>query len=82
MMQYHLSQHAQDVIENRNIKGVWIDQVLNTPSLIEKVAENEVCYFAQIESFENRCLKVVYNPQKKLVITVYFDRGMRKKGCK
>ena len=35
-----------------------------------------------IEAYENRCLKVVVNPVKRLEITVYFDRQMRKKGCK
>ena len=81
-MQYCLSQHAKDVIAHRDIKEVWIDQVLTTPSLTQEISENEVCYFAPIGSYENHCLKVVVNPQERLVVTVYFDRGMRKKGCK
>jgi len=82
MMQYRLSQHAKDVIAYRDIREGWIEQVLTAPSLTEKIAENEICYFAQIKAYGNRCLKVVCNPQKMLIVTVYFDRGMKKRGCK
>jgi len=81
-MQYRLSQHAKDVIAQRGIEEAWIEQVLMAPSLKKMIDQNEVHYYASIEAYENRCLKVVYNPQKRLIVTVYFDRGMRKKGCK
>ena len=31
---------------------------------------------------ENICLKIVLNPISMIVITAYFDRNVRKKGCK
>lgn len=81
-MNYRLSAHAQDVINHRGIALQWIETVLSSPSLTVEKCGSEVHYFGTIEAYGNRCLKVVVNPVKRLVITVYFDRQMRKKGCK
>ena len=81
-MKYRLSIHAQDVMNHRGIALQWIETVLSSPSLTVEKCETEVHFFGMIEAYENRCLKVVVNPVKRLVITVYFDRQMRKKGCK
>jgi len=48
---------------------------------IEK-SSTELNLFSIIEENENMCLKVVINPISMIVVTVYFDRNMRKKGCK
>jgi hypothetical protein len=79
---YILSQHAKDVIQNRVIKEQWINETIKNPSLVTEVSENEIHYYKTIIDNDNRCLKVVINPIKKLVVTTYFDRGMRKRGCK
>ena len=81
-MNYQLSKHAIDVMSSRNVKSSWVDFVLDTPSLVTNISIIEVHYFASIEENENRCLKVVFNPTTRIVITAYFDRNMRKKGCK
>ncbi|MCF6207694.1 MAG: DUF4258 domain-containing protein [Sulfurovum sp.] len=77
-----LSIHAKDVMDNRNIPEKWVYCVLNDPSLIIEIKEDEVHYYGMIETHDNRCLKVVVNPLKALVVTTYFDRKMQKKGCK
>jgi hypothetical protein len=79
---YSLSQHAKDVIQNRNIKIEWLNQTIKEPSVKIDISKDEVCFYKQIIENENRCLKVVINPIKKIIITTYFDRGMRKRGCK
>jgi len=81
-MNYKLSKHAIDVMSNRNVEEEWIDFTLKNPSLIKKISIVESHYFSKIEYNENRCLKVVLNPTTGIVITAYFDRNMRKKGCK
>ena len=81
-MNYKLSKHAIDVIAARSIKTEWIDLVFDTPSRKDIIAPNEVHYFKTIADNEERCLKVVFNPISMVVITVYFDRNMRKRGCK
>ena len=81
-MIYKLSNHALDVISTRDINIGWIEFVLDNPSLKNDISDIEVNYFAIIEDNDSRCLKVVVNPITKIIITAYFDRNMRKKGCK
>jgi len=81
-MNYKLSKHALDVINARNIKLKWIEYTIENPSLKSIKASNEVNFYSTIFEKENRCLKVVVNPINMIIITAYFDRNMRKKGCK
>jgi hypothetical protein len=80
-MDYKLSKHAMSVMNSRGIIDEWIDEAFENPSRKDIVAANEVHYFTRIFENDNRCLKVVLNPVSMVVITVYFDRTMRKKGC-
>lgn len=81
-MEFRFSKHAIDVMHNRKIKREWVEIALQKPSLIHEIACNEFHYFALINENEKRCLKVVFNPVSQIVVTVYFDRNMRKKGCR
>jgi len=81
-MKYRLSQHAIDVMAARAIPKQWVEDTIENPSLKIIKAPNEVQLFSTIKEYDNRCLKVVLNPISMVVITVYFDRNMRKKGCK
>ena len=81
-MKYTLSRHALDMIEARKIKKSWIARTTENPSLKVVKASNEVYLFSTIQENEYRCLKVVVNPISMIVITAYFDRNMRKKGCR
>jgi len=81
-MNYKLSKHALDVIESRDISLKWIDYVLENPTRKDIISSNEMHFFSTIIENESRCLKVVLNPITFIVITAYFDRNMRKKGCK
>ena len=81
-MKYTLSAHAKDVMHHRGIEPMWVDVVVAAPTLIVKINEFETHMFGMIEANGNRCLKVVVNPAKALIVTVYFDRQMRKRGCK
>ena len=81
-MKYTLSLHARDAISFRDISEEWINAVLEEPSGVEHISNSEVHYFKTIADNENRCLKVIVNPEKRVVITAFFDRKMRKRGCK
>ncbi len=81
-MNYKLSKHAIDVMSSRNVKEEWVHSTLKNPSLIKKISIIEAHYFSKIEDNESRCLKVVINPTTGIIVTAYFDRNMRKKGCK
>jgi len=81
-MEYKLSQHAKTVMVARSIKKEWIERTIKNPSLTVEKSSNEINFFSTIEENENRCLKVVINPITMIIVTLYFDRNMRKKGCK
>ena len=76
------SQHALDVMTKREISKALVFDVLQTYSLKVSISDVEEHYFGEIDDAGSRCLKVVFNPKTRNVITVYFDRNMRKKGCK
>lgn len=81
-MKYELTQHAVDVMLSRDIRKEWIESVLELPSYHEIISDTEEHFFKTIDEFSNRCLKVVVNPTNLKIVTAYFDRNMRKKGCK
>lgn len=82
MEDYDFSIHALDVMNNRNIQKDWVLFTIKNYTRKDENSNNEHWYFSIIEEYENRCLKVVVNPIRKIIITTFFDRGMRKKGCK
>jgi hypothetical protein len=71
-----------EMMSCREIKKEWVVKCLEEHSLKQSVLVDEEWYFKSILEAQNRCLKVVFNPLKNKVITVYFDRNMKKKGCK
>ncbi|MDO8454664.1 MAG: hypothetical protein Q7S59_08855 [Sulfurimonas sp.] len=81
-MKYELTQHAYDVIASREIELQWIELAVNDADMYVVVSEVEIHFFKSIEEASNKCLKVVANPKNLKIITTYFDRDMRKKGCK
>ena len=81
-MKFKLSVHAKEVMLTRNISRDWVSDALSNPSGKLEISEHETHYFFTIREYGNRCLKVVINPIKLLVITAYFDRKAHKRGCK
>jgi len=81
-MKFKLSNHAEDVILSRNISERWVRSTIENPSARVKINEEEIHYFSTIHEYGNRCLKVVVNPTKYLIVTTYFDRKKKKEGCK
>jgi len=81
-MSWKFSRHAREVMAHRGIEERWVYSVLESPSLRKEIGQEELHFFGVIEGAEGRCLKVVANPKKALIVTVYFDRKMRKRGCR
>ena len=81
-MKFKLSVHAKDVMKNRNIIEDWVYAILDNPSVTQEIDIDEMHLYGIVHEYNARCLKVVVNPLKNLVITTYFDRKMKKKGCK
>ncbi len=82
-MEYALSQHATDVMRERRIDPTWITETLTEPMHTEPDADDPQLMHAlrRIDAFGSRVLRVIFNTNRVpvLVVTVFFDRGMRGK---
>ena len=78
---YVLSQHAADVMREREIKREWLEAALAAPALRQPHETDPALSYAllSIAERDGRVLRVVYKhiiePWK--VVTVYFDRTMK-----
>lgn len=78
-----LSQHALDVVRERDIEQKWLEAALATPALRQPHEIDPALSYVllPIAERDGRVLRVVYNhtiePWK--VVTVYFDRTMKGK---
>lgn len=79
---FKFSKHIQQRIEERNLNKQWIINTVNSPDKIIVKSEEEVYFFKKIVEFDGRCLKVVFNQIKKLIVTAHSDRKMTKNNCK
>jgi hypothetical protein len=80
-LSYELTQHAQDVLDERDIPIEWMERVLTHPVLVEP-AESDLALenrFGRIAEFGDRVPRVVVNttvvPER--VVSVDFARRMK-----
>jgi hypothetical protein len=78
---YDLTQHAKDVITERDIQRVWLERVPESSELIEPDRDDPDLkhHVGRISEYGNRALHVVLNTSVTpiRVVTAYFDRKMR-----
>ena len=78
---YELSDHAADVIAEREIETTWVVRVLTNPERTEADRSNPMLTHAlgRIEERDYRILRVVYNASvdPPRIVTAYFDRRQR-----
>ena len=82
-MNYELTEHARDVLDERRISLRWMERVLATPALIQpSLTDSDLeNRFGKIVEFDDRVLRVIVNTQvvPERVVSVYFDRRMKGK---
>ena len=80
-MEFILSVHAQDMLEERNIPEEWVWRTIDKHDWKTTDEKEAIHYFKNIAERDNRILHVVVNPDvsPKKVVTVFFDRRERKK---
>jgi hypothetical protein len=80
-MSYELTQHARDVLDERQIPAAWMERALNSPVLVEASATDGTLEsrFVRIAEHGGRVLRVVVNKSvvPPRVVSVYFDRTMK-----
>lgn len=82
-MNYTLSQHAEDVIREREIRPEWIAETMAQPAATNPDPDDPELRHAlrPIADFGYRVLRVIFNQTKNPphVVTVFFDRTMKGK---
>ncbi len=82
-MNYLLTQHAKDVLEERKIRMEWLERALIHPKKIEDDPLDDELehYLGIIDEYGYRVLRVVCSKEIEplRVVTVYFDRTMKGK---
>ena len=82
-MNYELTQHAREVLAERQIRVEWLERALRAPELKrpDPADATQERRYRKIPEHENRVLRVVVNtavaPER--VVSVYFDRTMKGK---
>jgi hypothetical protein len=77
---YILSGHAHDMLNERNIPEDWIWRTINNPEWKNVGEDKNIHYFKSIPEHEGRVLRGVVNPHvsPRKVVTVFFDRKARR----
>ncbi len=76
---YRFTGHAlRNLQERPYIKPEWIEMTLKAPDFKEVFSPWEVHFIKQIPEYGERFLRVVINPQKRTLITYFFDRRLKR----
>jgi hypothetical protein len=82
-MKYDLTQHAREMLAERQIPTEWMERALANPARVDPSAADATLEsrLAKIPEHGDRVLRVVVNktvvPER--VVSVYFDRTMKGK---
>ena len=80
MIEYEFSEHACDMMKERNIKETWVRLTIEDPEKREPKDDGMVHYIRTIGEYGGRYLRVVVNPgiKPQRIITLFFDRRLRR----
>lgn len=80
---YQLTAHAEHVVEARELRPEWLEQVVTQPqkSEVDRTDETLIHHLGTIAAYDGRVLRVVLNKRAKipLIVTAYFDRNLKGK---
>ena len=80
MIDYEFSEHAYDMLRERNIREDWVKLAIEDPERKEPMDDGTVHYIKAIEQYGGRLLRFVVNPDvsPQRIVTVFFDRRIRR----
>lgn len=80
MIEYQFSEHAYNMLRERNIRESWVKLAIEDPAKQEPKDDGTVHYIRAIEQYGGRYLRVVLNPdvRPQRIVTVFFDRRIRR----
>lgn len=82
MTEYQFSEHAYDMLRERQIREEWVNLAVEDPDKEEVKEDGTVHYIRAIQDHGGRYLRVVINPhvQPRRIVTVSFDRRIGRLG--
>lgn len=80
MLEYEFSEHAYDMLRERNIRDSWVKLTIEDPEKKELKEDGTIHYIRAIEQYGGRYLGVVVNPdvRPQRIVTLFFDRRIRR----
>lgn len=81
MVDYEFSEHASDMLKERNIQEDWVRLAIEDPERKERKEDGTVHCIRAIEQYGGRYLRVVVNPddRPRRIVTVFFDRRIMRR---
>lgn len=78
MIEYQFSEHACDMLKERNIRETWVKLTIEGPERTEIKNDGTIHYIRPIQEHGGRYLRVVVNPDAKpmSIVTLFFDRRL------
>ena len=80
---YELSKHARNVLEERKIQIAWLERALAAPARVDPKENDPTAEsrLIKIPEYGDRVLRVIVNKQiaPMRVVSAYFDRTMKGK---
>ncbi|MDZ7728652.1 MAG: DUF4258 domain-containing protein [Dehalococcoidia bacterium] len=75
MHEYEFSEHAHDMLTEREILADWLERTLEDPATIEAHEDGTTHFLRAIPEHEGRVLRVVTNQAEhpKRIVTLFFD---------
>ena len=76
------SEHAKDMLRERDIPEEWMWRTIDTPDRAEIGTDNNTHYIKAIPEHGGRFLRVIVNHHvaPKRVVTLFFDRRLGRQG--
>ena len=80
MVEYEFSEHAHEMLKERNIKNEWVDKTIGEADDKESKDDGTLHYLKAIQEFEGRILGVIINPDVEplRIVTLFYDRRQRR----
>jgi len=80
VIKFDFSEHAYDMLTERNIKETWVRLTIEHPDKKEFKDDNTGHYIRAIKEYGGQNLRVIMNTKVKpfMDITLFFDRRLRR----
>lgn len=78
---FELTAHARSMLAERSISEEWLWATLHEPDAVIEAEPGKQYYIKAVPENQNRILRVVVNSRTNpnRVVTLYFDRTLRRK---